>query len=130
MPKSQAAVARAYYPGDQLFKEGEYDHVFDVDCGDGVLRKLPFDDGGNIDEAANKFCIKENFSKIHVEQIKKFLSENSSKVARPGTVSKNARVVEESKGELLVSPMSDMQFFEGGNIDLITKKILELGEEK
>jgi len=56
-----------------LFKEGEYDYVFDVECGDGIMRKLPFSEGDNIDEASNKFCIKENFSKIHVEQIKEFL---------------------------------------------------------
>lgn len=53
-----------------MFKEGNYDYVFDVECGDGILRKLPFNDGENIDEAANKFCVKENFSKAHVEQIK------------------------------------------------------------
>jgi len=44
-----------YYEGDRLFEAGEYDHVFDVEIGDGVMRKLPFNNGGNADEAANKF---------------------------------------------------------------------------
>lgn len=65
-----------------MFKEGEYDYVFDVECGDGIMRKLPFSEGDNIDEASNKFCIKENFSKIHVEQIKEFLYKNTK--TRPG----------------------------------------------
>lgn len=79
MPKKTPASALKHYPGDQMFPEGDYDHVFDVDCGDGVLRKLPFNNGGNWDEAANRFCIKENFSKIHIEQIKQFLMANASK---------------------------------------------------
>ena len=36
-----------YYDGDRLFEAGEYDHVFDVDLGDGLMRKLPFDNGDN-----------------------------------------------------------------------------------
>jgi phospholipase A-2-activating protein len=43
------------YEGDRLFEAGEYDHVFDVEIGDGVMRQLPFNNGGNADEAANKF---------------------------------------------------------------------------
>jgi len=27
-----------FYPGDALFAAGEYDHIFDVDLGDGVMR--------------------------------------------------------------------------------------------
>jgi phospholipase A-2-activating protein len=36
-----------YYEGDRIFDAGEYDHVFDIDLGDGLMRKLPFDNGGN-----------------------------------------------------------------------------------
>lgn len=35
------------YPGDALFAAGEYDHIFDVELGDGIMRKLPFNNGGN-----------------------------------------------------------------------------------
>ena len=30
--------ATKHYPGDHVFPAGEYDHVFDVDLGDGVMR--------------------------------------------------------------------------------------------
>lgn len=33
------------YEGDFMFKAGEYDHIFDVDLGDGMMRKLPFNNG-------------------------------------------------------------------------------------
>jgi phospholipase A-2-activating protein len=47
------------YEGDRLFEAGEYDHIFDVDMGDNVSRKLPFDNGSNPLEAAEKFLIRE-----------------------------------------------------------------------
>jgi phospholipase A-2-activating protein len=34
-----------HYEGDRMFPAGNYDHVFDVDLGDGIMRKLPFDNG-------------------------------------------------------------------------------------
>jgi phospholipase A-2-activating protein len=58
-----------HYPGDQLFAAGEYDHVFDVEIGDGVMRKLPFNNGANCLEAADKFCSREGMSRVNVEQI-------------------------------------------------------------
>ena len=36
-----------HYPGDALFPEGDYDHVFDVELGDDIMRKLPFNNGEN-----------------------------------------------------------------------------------
>jgi phospholipase A-2-activating protein len=42
-----------------MFEEGEYDHIFDVDLGDGFNRKIPFDNGGNPYEAADKFVARE-----------------------------------------------------------------------
>jgi phospholipase A-2-activating protein len=50
-----------------LFKADEYDHVFDVDIGDGMLRKLPFNNGSSFAEAADKFCARENLSRDNVE---------------------------------------------------------------
>mmetsp|Transcript_37553 Transcript_37553/g.57529 ORF Transcript_37553/g.57529 Transcript_37553/m.57529 type:complete len:94 (+) Transcript_37553:1061-1342(+) len=41
------AAATKVYPGDQMFPAGEYDHIFDVELGDGIMRKLPFNNGGN-----------------------------------------------------------------------------------
>lgn len=39
--------ATKMYEGDHIFPAGEYDHVFDVELGDGIMRKLPFNNGTN-----------------------------------------------------------------------------------
>ena len=67
----QAAPQSAgrYYEGDRLFEAGEYDHIIDVDLGDGIMRKLPFNNGGNAMDAAGKFCARENLSRASIEQI-------------------------------------------------------------
>lgn len=57
------------YPGDALFPAGEYDHVFDVELGDNIMRKLPFNNGANYLEAADKFIARENLSRVNIEQI-------------------------------------------------------------
>jgi phospholipase A-2-activating protein len=49
-----------------LFEAGEYDHIFDVELGDGINRKLPFNNGGNPLLAAEKFCSREQLSKSNV----------------------------------------------------------------
>jgi phospholipase A-2-activating protein len=72
-----ASGATRSYPGDALFKKGEYDHVFDVELGDGIMRKLPFNNGANFLEAADKFCSRENLSRVNVEQITQFLKTNA-----------------------------------------------------
>jgi hypothetical protein len=35
------------YPGDEYFPADEYDHIFDVELGDGIMRKLPFNNGAD-----------------------------------------------------------------------------------
>lgn len=67
-----------YYEGDRLFEAGEYDHIFDVDLGDNILRKLPFDNGSNPLVAADKFVIREGLHKAYCEQISQFIKQNSS----------------------------------------------------
>lgn len=62
-----ATTGAKIYEGDRLFPPGEYDHIFDVDLGDGVMRKLPFDNGSNPLEAADKFIIRESLHKSYVE---------------------------------------------------------------
>ena len=57
------------YPGDALFAAGEYDHIFDVELGDGIMRKLPFNNGGNALQAADRFCSREMLGRVNVEQI-------------------------------------------------------------
>jgi len=55
----------------------EYDHIFDVDLGDGIMRKLPYNNGSNPHESADKFVIREGLSKGMVEQIIAFLKKNA-----------------------------------------------------
>jgi phospholipase A-2-activating protein len=50
-----------------LFEAGEYDHIFDIDLGDGMFRKLPFDNGDNPLVAADKFLIREGLNKAYIE---------------------------------------------------------------
>lgn len=73
--------ATKQYGGDAMFPAGEYDHIFDVELGDGVMRKLPFNNGSNVIEAAEKFCIRESLSRANVEQIRQFITQHSQPFA-------------------------------------------------
>jgi len=66
--------ATKHYPGDEMFPEGQYDHVFDVELGDGIMRALPFNNGANAIEYAEKFCIRESLGRANVEQIRHFVT--------------------------------------------------------
>lgn len=50
-----------------MFPEGEYDQIFDVDLGDGYMRKLPYNNGGNALEAAEKFCVREQLGRANID---------------------------------------------------------------
>jgi phospholipase A-2-activating protein len=60
-----------------LFPAGEYDHIFDVDIGDGMHRKLPFNNGSNVAEASDKFLARENIGRDNCEAIMQFLRTNA-----------------------------------------------------
>jgi phospholipase A-2-activating protein len=47
-----------YYQGDKYFEAGLYDYVFDVDDESGVPKVIPFNDGANPMEAAEKYCMR------------------------------------------------------------------------
>jgi phospholipase A-2-activating protein len=64
---SGMSVAPKYYDGDALFPAGEYDHIFDVELGDNVMRKLPFNNGTNAITAAEKFCVRENLGRGNID---------------------------------------------------------------
>ena len=66
--------APKHYPGDQLFPAGQYDHIFDVELGDNVMRKLPFNNGANAIEAAEKFCVREGMGRAQVDTIRGFIA--------------------------------------------------------
>lgn len=76
-PTASIDAGGKYYDGDRMFPAGEYDNIFDVDLGDGVMRRLPFDNGTNALEAADKFVIREGLHKAYCEQISQFIKQNS-----------------------------------------------------
>ena len=71
-----------YYQGDQYFPAGEYDYIFDVDDESGVPKVIPFNDGANPMESAERYCMREGVGKAFVEQIRKFLIQNANKFSR------------------------------------------------
>ena len=70
--------SKTYYPGDGVFKAGEYDYVFDVEL-QGGMTKLPFNEGDNILMAAEKFVGREKLHKAYTDDIMKFLRANTGK---------------------------------------------------
>lgn len=73
--------AQKIYDGDQYFEKGEYDYIFDVDY-DGLPKKLPFNEGGNVLEAADKFLAREGLGRAYVEQISNFIKNNTRGTAQ------------------------------------------------
>ena len=72
------APQKKYYPGDGVFKAGEYDYIFDVEL-EGGMTKLPFNKGDNILMAAEKFIGRERLHKAYTDDIMKFLRSNTGK---------------------------------------------------
>ena len=72
------APKKKYYPGDGVFKAGEYDYVFDVEL-EGGMTQLPFNEGDNILMAAEKFIGRERLHKAYTDDIMKFLRANTGK---------------------------------------------------
>ncbi|PHJ23494.1 pul domain-containing protein [Cystoisospora suis] len=74
-----AAKEKTFYEGDDYFEAGEYDHVFNVEIGEGggAYKKLPFRQTDNPLVAAEKFCARECISKSCLEQITSFIRRNA-----------------------------------------------------
>lgn len=111
-----------YYPGDQMFEEGEYDHVFDVELGDNVMRKLPFNNGANAITAAEKFCVRENLGRSNIDQIRTFISQHSQSFATRDTSGGKKSLVQPNEPD---NTMRTSLFYDAVKIDGPKKKILE-----
>ncbi|ESW03856.1 hypothetical protein PHAVU_011G047700 [Phaseolus vulgaris] len=62
----------------QIFDGIQYDHVFDVDIGDGMpIRKLPYNRSDNPYDVADKWLLKENLPLSFREQIVQFILQNT-----------------------------------------------------
>lgn len=68
------------YEGDGLFEAGMYDKIFYIDMGDGVERKLPFNQTDSPTESAEKFCIRESIIKDNIKQIRDWIVTQSGEI--------------------------------------------------
>lgn len=65
-----SSMPKKSYPGDRFFAPGDYDYIFDVEDDSGFTKSIPFNDGDNPMEAAEKYCARENISRANMEQIR------------------------------------------------------------
>lgn len=129
LPSAPPTETVKYYEGDRLFEAGEYDHIFDIEIGDGVLRKLPFNNGGNPDEAANKFCVREKFGKSNIEQIMQHIKKNSVEYPTRDISATGGKPAAVTKPKLTSIPMRTQLFFDSVKTGPAAKKIKEIDEE-
>ena len=118
---------RKYYEGDRYFEAGEYDYVFDVDIESQVASKLPFNEGDNPLESAEKFLAREGMNKGHIQQITSFIRSNTRGIHPE---SKGKSVVEKKvvKESYKYFPTSEYLRFEGMNLQGLLKKTMENNE--
>ncbi|PIN02311.1 hypothetical protein CDL12_25172 [Handroanthus impetiginosus] len=118
----------------------QYDHVFDVDIGDGEpMRKLPYNRSENPYDVADKWLLKENLPLSYRQQIVEFILQNTgqkdftpdplfrdpytgSSAYIPGAPSKLPDV---SKPSYKHIPKKGMLVFDTAQFDGILKKISE-----
>jgi phospholipase A-2-activating protein len=65
------------FAGDDYFPAGEYDFVFDVELGEERRAKLPFNKGQNPMNAAVAFLEREKLNRAHLNDVMKFIEQNS-----------------------------------------------------
>jgi phospholipase A-2-activating protein len=70
-------IPKKFYEGDNYFAAGDYDHVFEVEDDSGITKQIPFNEGDNMMEAADKYCAREGLGKGYVDQIRQFLRQNT-----------------------------------------------------
>jgi len=100
-----------------------------VDLGDGMIRKLPFDNGSNPMEAAERFLAREGLGRGYSEEIAKFIRQNSLNYK----TSENTRQGSGGVGQLsqkvaamsTLIPWKQELYFDQINVDGPKKKIIE-----
>jgi phospholipase A-2-activating protein len=112
------------YGGDYFFPAGEYEYIFDVDMGDGLPRKLPYNNTDNTLLTAEKFCARESVNRDNVQAIMKFLQTNAKPVGllAPATAAAPQTFFKHF-------PIQQGMLFETLNISPIVNKIKELGSD-
>ena len=126
---------RKYYEGDRYFEAGEYDYVFDVDIESQVASKMPYNEGDNPLETAEKFLAREGLNKGHITQITDFIKTNTrginkgNKGASTSVFSGIESLVKKEKKEnYKYFPTTEYLRFEGMNMQGLLKKTMENNE--
>lgn len=118
----------------------EYDYIFDVDIGDGQMRKLGYNNSENPYQVAQEFLWREELSNEFLEQVAQFIIKNSKPITlgEPITSSdpftggnryiptnSSYQSQSQSPQNFVFIPHKDPVLFESGNLQNIHKKILE-----
>jgi len=116
----QSTVSAKFYPGDEVFAQGEYDYIFDVDFGDGRMLKLPYSNTQNPLEVAEKFVVRERLHREYIFQVQGFINKN----AQPSW--HTPEVVAKPEVQARYFPYITPLLFDNVNMEPIVKKIAEL----
>lgn len=118
----QQKSQKKYYEGDRLFPSGEYEYIFDVELGDDVIKKLPYNNSQNPLEIAEKFIAREGMRRDYIQEITKFIN-NNAKPAVTAPAPKPQQVTSK------YFPQSVCQEISGGNLPGIVNKIKEFNAQ-
>ena len=87
-----------------MYNGQEYDYVFDVDFKDGAPKlKLPYNNGQNAFEAAQKFLIANELPLEYTDEVVRFIDQNTSNVTLGG-------------GSEFVDPYTGASRYTGGGV--------------
>ena len=76
-PKKPNPSGRGKDGGKVFFEGQEYDHVFHIDIDEGVVLKLPYNNGQDPYRVAQDFIYKHQLPQDYLDQIATFISKNS-----------------------------------------------------
>jgi len=129
------AEQKKHYPGDFIFKAGEYDFIWDVELGADRKALLPYNRGENPMSVAEAFCARESIRKDNLDQIRKFIEQNSGggamqtgSTAAPAPAAPKAAPKELSSSSSMFPLASPLQF-KDVKYEPLHKKILEFNAQ-
>ncbi|KAM3139405.1 hypothetical protein pb186bvf_008430 [Paramecium bursaria] len=114
------------FDGDKYFPAGEYDYIFDVEDDNGLQKRLPFNDGESHMAAAEKFCLREGYSKHYMQQIVNFLKQNTRNVQQQ---QQQYAQPQQKKQEYDYLPYTQYFLYENKNVEGLKKKLLEFNQQ-
>ena len=77
-PKTKDPSGRGLQGGKVMYEGKEYDHVFHIDIDEGVVLKLPYNNGEEPYEKAQAFIHQHGLPQDYLDQIANFIIKNSS----------------------------------------------------